>query len=119
MPSQRDFGVSQPAAVPGADGYTRYLVQPMPVRLAVSRNILVKALWTVAQPPCVHAAALIDAYMLPCVAVAVQRQHIGTFFAVDGKEAGIIWVKRVLHNNVFSSEVFCWECVKQRRKCPA
>ena len=113
VPGQRDFGVGKPATVPGADGYTGYLVQPMPVRLAISCNILVKALRAVAHSPRVHVAALVDAYMLPCMAVAVQRQHIGTFFAVVGKEAGIIWVKRVLHNNVFSSEVFCWERVKQ------
>ena len=110
---QRDFGISQPAAVPRADGYTRYLVQPMPVWLAIGHNILVKALWAVAQPPRVHAAALVDAYMLPCMAIAVQRQHIGTFFAVGGKEAGIIRVKCVLHNNVFGGERFCRNCLKQ------
>ena len=119
VPGQCDFGVSQPAAVPGADGYTGYLVQPMPVRLAISCNILVKAFGAVAQPPRVHAAALVDAYMLPCMAIAVQRQHIGTFFAVGGKEAGIIRVKCVLHNNVFGGEGFCWNCLKQRRERPA
>ena len=51
--------------------------------------------------------------MLPCMAVAVQRQHIGTFFAVVGKEACIIRIERVLHNNVFGGEGLCWECVKQ------
>ena len=119
VPGQRDFGVSKPAAVPRADGYTRYLVQPMPVRLAIGRNILVKALRAVAHSPRVHAAALVDAYMLPCMAVAVKSQHIGAFFAVSGKEASIIRIKRVLHNNVFGGEGFCWNCLKQRRERPA
>ena len=113
----RQGGKQQIVPVPGPCDFG--VSQPMPVWLAIGHNILVKAFGAVAQPPRVHAAALVDAYMLPCMAIAVQRQHIGTFFAVGGKEAGIIRVKCVLHNNVFGGEGFCWNCLKQRRERPA